>query len=199
MTAETVLQNVLLEIGRDQQGVSVGSSDYDVRQIVRLMNAAGQDIAGRAEWSRLFVTWEVGGGISAANLPEDFHELAEAGAVRINKAGFHPVRAVLAPEMWAMLRARPSQQPYFHLSGGKIHFSPALSYDGAVVRYVSKNWVENRDRITQNGDMINVPEKLVEKGAIWRWRRQKGLPFDDQMAEFEADLATEIAADRGRA
>jgi hypothetical protein len=82
------------------------------------------------------------------------------------------------------------------LHAGKILFSPALDADGAKVRYVSKHWVEGKEEITQNGDNLLVPERLIEKGAIWRWKRQKGLPYDDMLAEFEADLIGEIKADR---
>lgn len=197
MTAETVLTNVLLEIGIDNPSAQLTSSDFSIRQIKAMMNAAGKDIARRAEWSRLYKTFSIAGGLSESVLPSDFQEMAEKGAVRLNKAGFYPVRPVIAPEQWAFLTARPSTQPYYHLAAGKILFSPALDDDGAIVRYVSKNWVEGKPEITQNGDNLLVPERLVEKGTIWRWKRQKGLPYDDILAEFEADLMTEIAADRG--
>ncbi len=198
MTAETVLTNVLLEIGLDNPTAQLSSDDYEILQIRALMNAAGKDIARRAEWSRLYKDMTIGGGLSEIDLPVDFHEMAEYGAVRLNKAGFYPVRPVVSPEQWAFLIARPSAQPYYHLAGGKILFSPTLDVDGAKLRYVSKYWVTGKEEVTQNGDTLLIPENLLEKGTIWRWKRQKGLPFDDQMAEFEADLMTEIKADRGQ-
>jgi len=199
MTAETVLENVLLEIGLDRSAPQLTAGDYETRQIKAFMNATGKDVAHRAEWSRMFGDLTVPGGVDNAVLPDDFHQMAEQGAVRLNKSGFHPVRAVTAPEQWAFLTARPSAQPYFHLAGGKVLFSPILDADGALVRYVSKHWVEGKEAITENGDTLLIPERLVEKGTIWRWRRQKGLPFDDMMAEHEADILAEIDADRGRA
>ena len=32
---------------------------------------------------------------------------------------------------------------------------------------------------------------------IYRFKRSKGLPYEDLMAEFEADLATAANADKG--
>lgn len=197
MTAETILNSVLLEIGLDYTNPQLSSSDFTLRQIRQFMNAAGKDIAGRAEWSRLYKSETVPGGVDSHPLPSDFKEMAEAGAVRLNKAGFSPVLPVAAPEMWVLLKQRPSSQPYYHLTDGTVAFSPVLDADGAVFRYVSRNWVEGKAEIAQNGDNLLIPERLVEKGTIWRWRRQKGLPFDDLLAEFEADLIAEIKADRG--
>ena len=197
MTVESVLNNVLPELGVDRTGAQISAGDYEMRQIRALMNAAGRDIARRAEWSGLVRYWTVAGGVDEADLPVDFHRMAERGAVRLNKTGFHPVRAVVAPEQWEFLAARNSSQPYYHLAEGKLRFSPALDSDGARVRYLSSHWVDGRDAITQNGDNLLVPEMLVERGTIWRWKRQKGLAFDDLLAEFEADLIAEIKADRG--
>ena len=54
MTAETALQNILLEIGLDIPDAQISSDRYDLRQIRAFMNATGNDIARRAEWSRLY-------------------------------------------------------------------------------------------------------------------------------------------------
>lgn len=198
MSAEEMLGNVLLEIGLDDPSAQIGGTSYEIRQIRGMMNAAGRDVAARAEWSRLHRDWTVAGGVRAAALPADFQEMTETGAVRLDKPGFHPVRAVVAPEQWAFLCARPSSRPFYHLSEGKILFSPALDRAGARIRYVSRHWVAGgRAGIAQNADTLLIPERLVEKGAIWRWKRQKGLPHDDVLAEFEADLIAEIKADRG--
>lgn len=199
MTAETVLQNILLEIGLDIPNAQLSSDRYDIRQIRAFMNFAGRGIARRAEWARLAGELTVAGGLGLVDLPADFGELAESGAVRVDKPGFHPVRVVTSPELWESLSARPSAQPYCHLSEGKLLFAPALPPEGAKVRYVSRNWVQGGDTIGQGGDVLLIPERLVEKGAIWRWKRQKGLPYDDALAEFEADLLAEFKADRGQA
>ena len=200
MTVENVLTNVLLEIGLSKSSPQISSTDYDLQQIRQFMNAAGDDIASRVEWSALFKDLTVSGGLSEVILPTDFAQMAEGGAVRLNKTAgtFTAVRPIIAPEQWAMLSQRPSSQPFYHLADGKILFSPTLDADGAIVRYVSKQWISGKDQIEQNADVPLIPERLLEKGTIWRWKRQKGLPFDDFVAEFEADLITEIKRDRGQ-
>jgi hypothetical protein len=198
MTAENVLANVLLEIRLDNTSAQLTSNAYEIRQIRAFMNAAGKDVSRRAEWYRLVKEWTVAGNVSEASLPGDFQMLTEQNAVRLNKTGSHQVRPAAGPEVWELLSARPSTQPYYHVHAGTILFAPALDADGAKVRYVSRHWVEDSQEITQNGDTLLVPERLIEKGTIWRWKRQKGLPYDDVLAEFEADLIGEIKADRGQ-
>jgi hypothetical protein len=83
-----------------------------------------------------------------------------------------------------------------------MRLSPAASAVGATIDYLSKNWVlgdpyEERDVFRADDDTTLFPERLLAKGLIWRWKRQKGLPFEDNLAEFEADLLQEINADRG--
>lgn len=199
MSAETVLENVLVEIGLDLPGVQIASDLFAMKQIRSFMDATGDDVSRRTEWSRLYEDLTVPGAVASVALPDNFQQLAERGAVRINKAGFHPSRGVVAPETWAFLTARPSAQPHHHLQGGQLHFSPALPAEGALVRFVSSQWVVGRDKIEQNADTFLIPERLLEKGTIWRWKRQKGLPYDDILAEYEADLIAEIKADRGEA
>ncbi len=99
--------------------------------------------------------------------------------------------------MWAFLSRAPSTASYYHLRGGNILFSPALTAL-ATVTYLSKNWVAGgKSKITDDGDNLLIPERLVARAGIWRWNRLKGFAYDDMLAEFEADLETYIKADRG--
>lgn len=198
MTAQTIMAAVMIANGIDDRTPSVSSTDFDVRQVLHFMNYAGRDVAYRAEWQRLSAYLTVAGSVSSVDLPADFQEMAATGAVRINDASFTPIRSVTSPEMWEMLAASPSAQPYYHKKDGKIYFSPALPVDGALIRYQVKNWVAGgKSSLSTDADTPLVPERLIELGAIWRLRRQKGIPFEDNRAEFEAEFATEFAADRG--
>ncbi|MQX58538.1 hypothetical protein GHK61_19435, partial [Sinorhizobium meliloti] len=103
---------------------------------------------------------------------------------------------------WAVIVGIPSAQPYFFVKGGQVLISPASAAAGAVIDYVSKNWVMHdpdgpQATFSADDDTTLFPERLLVKGIIWRWKRQKGLSYEDNLAEFEADLAQEINADRG--
>ena len=118
--------------------------------------------------------------------------MAQTGAVY---SATEFARPIVDREQWAFISSQPSLQPYYHLSGGNLLLSTnALGFD---VSYISTNWVVGKDKISADGDLFNIPEALIVRGAVWRWKRQKGFPFDDVLAEYEADIAAEIKADRG--
>lgn len=195
MTVETVLNNVLLEIGNDRTSAQITATDYEMRQIKAFMDAAGRDLAARAEWSGLFTAATATG--ASENLPADFWKMPESGDVRTS--GGAEVRAVTSPELWAFLAENPSTEYFYHLRGGQILFSPELPAGNATYTYISNSWCTGGTSITQNSNTVVFPERLLELGTIWRWKRQKSLPYDDYISELEADLQTAIAADRGAA
>ena len=204
MSALDVLNICLDEIGITKSAPELSTTtDTDVIELRTFMNLSGQDIARRADFSRLLVEETTSGSITEHTKPASFSRLpSNGGTVKLNKSSFIPVVPVTDDAVWALTKYKtPTSLYYYHQSGDKILFSPTLDSDGAVICYVSKYWVENattgREDIRDNGDTILIPEKLVAKGAIWRWMRKKGLPYEDYIAEFEADLQTELMSNRG--
>lgn len=202
MTAETVLKSVLYEVGLQKTSPNIASSDFDLSQIREFMNQAGEDIASRAEWSGLYKTDTVSGSVSTHTLPDDFREMGEQGAVYLAKSSgtWTPVRPAIHPVMFDFVSQHPSSQLYWHIREGELQFSDTLDSDGASFTYVSKNWVEgDKSAITQNSDTFLIPERLLRGLTVVLWLREKGEPYDDQLAEYEANLLADVKADRGQA
>lgn len=189
MTAESAILNVLPELGLDFPSINLSDGSFQSRQLLSLINATGRDVSGRGEWSRLFRSFTANGN---TDLPDDFMRLTESGAVWADDV---PVRVVVAPEQWALLLRFPSAQPYCHITEGQIRFVNMVG--PAIIRYVSRNWAGNKDQVTENGDTFVFPDRVMETGVVYRWRRQKGLPYDDQIAEHEAEIESALRADRG--
>lgn len=202
MTAQNVLTKVGWEIGQDGTKLLFSTPNALVRQLIELMYAAGTDIARRTEWQNLHKTFDVVANLDKIALPADFRELQESGAIKLKPAvgttGFKPARMIVAPEQWDLILSRPSAQTYCHLTGGKLHFAPNSGPEGAIVRYVSKYWNLNaQEGLNAADELFAIPEHLLVRGTVWRWRRQKGLEFSDLLAEYESDLIDAVSADRG--
>jgi hypothetical protein len=62
-----------------------------------------------------------------------------------------------------------------------------------VVNYVSNTWLVNgstfKSSFTDEADNCLLPRKLVELGIVWRFRRRKGLEYNDMMTEYELEMA----------
>ena len=201
MTAQDVLTRVGWEIGQNGEAMLFSSENAIVKQLKQIMFAAGNDIAGRTEWQKLHRDWNINGQETSVDLPDDFKEFQEGGAIRVFPSGdetrYQPVRLITDPMQWDMITARPSAQNYARISGGQLHFSNGTGI-AARARYISKFWNLNAGAaVTAANEMFAIPEDLLVRGMVWRWRRQKGLPFTDQQSEYEADLIEAISADRG--
>jgi len=177
-----------------------GSDEPNAMTMVTLAQEAGDEIARRADWQKMLKSLTVAA--SPENFPSNFQRLTPGGAVRTSGGAW--VRPVTNSGQWAVIVGVPSTQPYFFMKGGQFLFSPASAAVSAVIDYVSKNWILKNvggeaSAWAADDDTTLFPERLLVKGIIWRWKRQKGLAFEDNLAEFEADLAQEINADRGAA
>jgi hypothetical protein len=198
MTVANILPEVLAECGVDLTSPSIADNNFQMRQILSLMNTAGKDINRRAEWTKAAASFTVANA-SSQTLPADFQEMSDAGAVIWGLSGHVPVRPCLSPELWQLFEKFPPTQPYYMLRDGKIYFTETIGSEGAEVRYVSTNWIPGKAAITTDTDQPIFPDSLLARATIWRWKRQKGLPYDDILAEYEADLDAAVKADRGAA
>jgi hypothetical protein len=87
--------------------------------------------------------------------------------------------------------------------GYDIAFYRALE-SGSVVKvsYVSQNWLKHdsvaSDEWEGADDTLLLPRELVRLGVTWRFKQQKGLPYENLMGEYEGKLARLANESRGR-
>ena len=198
MTLLSAINEVCDIVSLDRFSSVYGSVNANAQTMVTMAQEAGDEIARRADWQRMLK--QSTAAASPHNLPSDFQRMTPGGAVRTSAGAFH--RPITNSSQWAVIVAVVSTQPYFFIKANQVQFSPAESAVGAIIEYVSKNWVLKNvggevATLQADDDTTLFPERLLVKGVLWRWKRQKGLPFDDSLAEFEADLVEEINADRG--
>ena len=102
---------------------------------------------------------------------------------------------------WNSLTLSEGTPRYFLLEGTSIQFFPYLaSADTCTASYQSKNWTSaGGEAFTSDSQTALFPEDILALGAIVRWRRQKGMPYQDQEAEYEGALEQYASYDdRGR-
>lgn len=84
-----------------------------------------------------------------------------------------------------------------------IQFYPTLE-DGSTVTvsYISNVWMADSGgtegkALTDPDDVALYPRRILELGCIWRFRKRKGVPYQDILSEYEAWLATQANQQRG--
>lgn len=197
MTFLAAANEVCDVVSLDRFASLVGVNDEAAFNMLAIANEAGQEIARRADWQGMLLTAAIAS--SPATLPSDFQRVASGGAVRASDGS--PIRPVNDAGQWAVVLTVPSTTQFFFIKGNQILFSPSSAAVGATLDYFSRNWAMNAtirlESFDADDNTVLFPERLLVKNMIWRWKRQKGLAYDDNLAEFEADLAQEIAADGG--
>lgn len=198
MTLLSAINEVCDVVSLDRFSSVYGSNDSNAQTMVALAQEAGDEIARRGDWQQMigqFVTI-----LSPSALPDDYQRLSPGGAVRGADGEFF--RPITNASQWAVIVGIPSVQRYFFIRNNQIMFSPVAAGPGTTLDYISRNWVLHDPggpgaALTADDDKTLFAERLLVKGILWRWKRQKGLPYEDELAEFEADLLQEINADRG--
>lgn len=195
----TILQAINnIETGLDTFTSVYGTNDPNAQTMLDLAREAGEEISRRCDWRDMLKYYVAV--LSPTQLPVDFQRLTPGGSVRTQAGEF--VRPVANSGQWDIVVLVPSAQPYYFLINSSMYFSPTAAGVNATISYVSVNWIKADDGSevsdwTSDDDSVLFPQRLLEKGILWRWRRKEGLDYADQLAEFEADLAAEIKANRG--
>lgn len=176
-----------------QMGISLpdrisGSTLREHQEIFEFLNAVGEDLSRRVDWGVLTKEMNVPGNSTAGEtlIASDLKRLSQRTAVIYGSTVLRP----LTRSEWNTLDHVEGAPRYYLLEGQSISFYPYLSTNSVVkVRYQSMNWCDNgSDEFSLDEDMPLLPFELFEVGLISRWKRQKGLPYSDFEAEYEAAL-----------
>ncbi len=175
-----------------------GSSDPQAMTMLEMAKIGGEEIAGRFDWKCLEKVAPIEE--IPSPLPEDYDRMIDGAALMSAIGDFY--RPVKSPSQWTVIKRVGSLTPFFYLSGQKVEFSPTGDAVGGTLTYISKNWIIGDDGVgkadwSSDDDKVAFPEDLMVLDLIWRWKRQKGLAYDDPLAEFEAALGAATEEDRG--
>jgi len=87
--------------------------------------------------------------------------------------------------------------------GGQVHIKPALA-SAATAKYwyvsnlaITDSGATNIAEFTADTDTFRLSERLLKLGLIYKWREMKGLPYAENMADYEDLKAKLIARDKG--
>ena len=198
MSLLTVCRALALNAGLTIPDVVATSPDREWVEAMHMANEAGEEVARRVDWGVLLqsTTLAGDGSTQAFTLPDDFDRLPAGIALR---AGTQIIRPLTQAE-WAGLVATAGFPRYFKLASNEVRLWPHPNTGTTVtVTYISREWLTGATAYAADADEALIDETLIAKALIVRWRRQKGMPFADEEAEYEAALADRARFDdRGR-
>lgn len=199
MSLLTIVQGISQRLGFAQPSTAYGSSDPYVSQIVAFTQDAGDEILERWDAQTLKgsynpVTFTGDGTTATFNLPADFKALSPSDTFISSKYPTLVLPGPINEEDLMRLKAVPFNilPSVWRRIGNAIEFYPVLTA-GEVVSYVygGKNWITDSSGVTPrsawaaDGDLSRIPDRLIRLGALWRYKRAKGLDYSEEFAAFE--------------
>lgn len=189
MTLLTICNQLAENVGLATTQQVISSPKREWAEAVVMSNAVGDELARRVDFGALRRSQSLAadGTDKVYDLGADFSRIIPGIGVTYGQGIIRP----LTQAEWASLEPVEGSPRYFLLEGRMLRLWPYLpNAMAASVRYQSRNWCSNGSAAwTSDIETSLIDENLMAKGLIVRWRRQKGMPFEDYEAEFEADLA----------
>lgn len=197
MTLLTICEGLAKNVGMKVPTQIVAASQREWIEALQFCNEVGEELARRVDWGDLTTTETItGDGTNKKHsLSSYFSRMVQGACVIVGGA---PVRALTRAE-WGSLTATEGTPRYFLLEDTGLTLWPYLANaETGTVIYQTKAWCSNgTDAWSADDETSLIDEDLFLKALIVRWRRQKGMPYADEEAEYEAALAQYAGFDNG--
>ena len=205
MTVLTAIQEACPDLGLPRPLSAMDASNPNAVRLLDFAHDAGDDIARRGDWAGMMYKVVFTGYSQAISLTSSFARLAPGGAVNLLTPAPQRIRGPLSSDQLAQISAGAygaTSRLYYSMEANRqLFLSRALDNETIEALCIRRVWMVNvstyKERATMDSDTCLFPERLLTKAIIWRFRRESGLPYEDQLAEWEADLAMELRQDRG--
>ena len=197
MTVLTAIQRAAVVIGIDKPVAVFGQSGREYDELIALSIELQSRIAKERDWNALkeTVTMTGDGAVDAFSLPADYSRMLEEGQLWSSLRKDKPLTHVTDSDIWLsdMLSGASLDNPQWTIYGGQLHIMPAPSL-GEVVKYW---YIKKTPEFSADADVFVLDERVLTLGIIWQWKSNKGLPYAEDMANYEIALDDAIGDDRG--
>lgn len=194
MTLLTIATAIAANVGLTAPTQIVGSTDRDAVEIARVTKEAADEIIRRVNWPAMRVIYPMAGDGSTEYyaVPSD---MMKPGSVWF---GDYPLRPVSMLDVRSFSPQFGTPRFYYFRPTGLYIFPSLQNGATANLYYYSTRWNLNgqttnnanmADDWTADDNTIRIPEDLVIKLSVVKWRRRKGMDFADFEAEYEAAIA----------
>lgn len=206
MTLLSVCQDVAKVIAIDVPSVVASATDRELVELLNVANTMAKRIAAGHDWqdfSRV-ATITGDGSTEDFDLPSDYDRMLVKAQLWSSS-----LETALTPisdlDRWLELDVQTFDFVLnaWTLYGGQIHVKPALA-TGVTAKYfyqsdliVAPDSGSNKTEFTADTDSFRLSEELLKLGMIWQWRANKGLPYAEDMVNYEQLLARLVSRDKG--
>lgn len=206
MTLLSVCQDVAKVIAIDVPSIVASSTERELVELLSVANMMAERISKGHEWQLLsrIATITGDGAAEDFDLPPDYDRMLVKSQLWSSS-----LETALTPitdlDRWLELDVQTFDFVInaWTIYGGQMHVKPALS-TGVTAKYfyqssliVAQQSGGNKVSFTADTDEFRLSEELLKLGMIWQWRANKGLPYAEDMVNYEQLLARLVSRDKG--
>lgn len=204
MAERTLLQIVQASVDElgslNRPTAVVGSSDAQIQQLLALANREGKDLAARegrdGGWPQLRKehTFNTADGTASYAFPADLQYFINTTAW--DRSQKWPLHGPISPQTWQVLKSGTigsvGPRTRFRVMAGQLYLDPTPSSVNAIVlEYYSDTWCASSGAVAQrvwasDTDVPLLPDDCFILGLIWRFRKAKGLDYQEDFNAYEA-------------
>jgi hypothetical protein len=208
MSLLTMLQDAAIKIGIAKPSTIIGNVDREVSELLAFAQEEGKWLSRRADWQTLnkeqtFTT--TAAETQTGAIPSDFDRFINE--TFWNRSRVLKLTGPLSPQEWQNVKACTTAPitNCFRYSGSNILINPVPAAEETIAyEYISKNFCQSSGGTGQStwqadADTGVLNELTMGLGVIVRFKISKGLPYDEDLAKYEAFVASDIMAEKPRA
>ena len=210
MSLLTIVQSVTKRTGIPTPATVLGSTDPQVLHLLALLEEEGKSLSKRGDWESL--TFEATHTTTAAEDQGAITTIASNGYRQIkNETMWDRTDKLPVPLInstaWQRYKATVNATPRFRyrIRGGKLLISPTPPASHTLAfEYVTKNWILGADLVTYKSaftldtDTLLLDEDLMTLGLRWRWKKEHGLEYAEDMRDYETQVMDLLAREGGK-
>lgn len=206
MTLLSVCKDVAKVVALNDPDVIASSTDREYVELFSLANEMAQRIAYGHDWQRFSTIHTItgDGSTTAFDLPSDYSRMLVKAQVWSSS-----LETALSPisdlDRWLELDVQDFDFVVnaWTIYGGQMHIKPALA-SGVTAQffYQTDKLVRSavgtlQSEFIADSDVFLIDERLLKLGMIWQWRANKGLPYAEDLVNYETQLSRVVVRDRG--
>lgn len=212
MTLLQLVQEFCKRTGISVPTFVVGNTDSQILQILGLLNEVVEDLVnspGGETWQAL--DKEATFATTATESQGLLDTLAPYGFMGILDGTIYsrtqrlPSYGPLSAEEWQQLKAMPLSGPYYKYRIWQrqlfLYPAPPAGHDYAF-EYASNyailavDGTTYKSTFTADDDICVLPEVCVLRGIRWKWKKEKGLEYDEEFREYQILVARSYGRDK---
>lgn len=187
--------------------VVANTDDPDAMLLLTIARMEGRSLSWRAHWDVLireqtFTT--TAAAVQANAIPSDFSRIIPETV--FNRTQRRELYGPVGAQEWQQIQAGLiiAIDPCYRRRAGDLLISPTPAAGETIAfEYITTHWCEDATGTGQttfaaDSDVPRLDSEIFKAGMIWRWRKRKGLPFEDERLDYERMVVEAILNDGGK-